>query len=80
MTVIYRLSLCALLVSLCMPSHADIYLYVDEHGMRHFTDVPGDARYRRCVLTALILKIDVLAPGSARCAKRCDSTSVMCPR
>lgn len=38
------------------PCHADIYAFVDDHGVRHVTNVPNDPRYR------LVMRTPVMRP------------------
>lgn len=40
------LTLCCALVALPFPVGATMYSYVDERGVRHYTNAPGDGRYR----------------------------------
>jgi len=42
----YRVFTIILLIFLCNHSWADIYMYIDEEGVRHFTDSPMDRRYK----------------------------------
>ena len=46
---------CILLCLSSSPSFADVYEYIDEEGVVHLTDAPGDDRY------VLILKSEVIA-------------------
>lgn len=41
----------ALLAASAAPARARIYTYVDEQGVRHYTDVPDSNRYRLLVLS-----------------------------
>ncbi|MFP7753914.1 transglycosylase SLT domain-containing protein [Thermodesulfobacteriota bacterium B35] len=49
--------LCAVVVLAILlpagPGRADIYSYVDGNGIRHYTNVPGDSRYRQVRLPGL---------------------------
>jgi len=42
----------ALLAASAAPARARIYTYVDEQGVRHYTDVPDSNRYRLLVLSS----------------------------
>jgi soluble lytic murein transglycosylase-like protein len=42
----------ALLMSSTVAAHPKIYTYVDANGMRHYTDVPDNNRYRLLVLSS----------------------------
>ena len=42
----------ALLAASAVPARARIYTYVDEQGVRHYTDVPDSNRYRLLVLSS----------------------------
>src|SRR5580658_11361965 len=46
------LLIATLLVSSTVAAHPKIYTYVDADGMRHYTDVPDNNRYRLLVLSA----------------------------
>ncbi len=48
---------------LAAPSRADIYSYVDGSGIRHYTNVPGDGRYRQ-------IRLPGLKPASSRVVSR----------
>ena len=50
----YNIS-CILLCLSASPAFADVYEYIDEEGLVHLTDAPGDDRY------VLILKSEVIA-------------------
>ena len=41
-----RTTTIALLLTGAAPLRADIYAFTDENGVQHFTNTPGDARYR----------------------------------
>lgn len=43
---IYHASLMTLLMFAAAPLHAAVYSYTDERGIKHFSDVPSDTRYR----------------------------------
>ncbi|HFQ88553.1 MAG TPA: DUF4124 domain-containing protein [Desulfobulbus sp.] len=45
------------------PGRADIYSYVDARGIRHYTNVPGDGRYRQ-------IRLPALRPSSSRMVSR----------
>ncbi len=49
--------LCVVALLSCLllagPGRADIYTYVDASGVRHYTNVPGDGRYRQVRLPGL---------------------------
>ncbi|HEB49612.1 MAG TPA: DUF4124 domain-containing protein [Desulfobulbus sp.] len=45
------------------PCRADIYTYVDASGIRHYTNVPGDGRYRQ-------VRLPGLKPASSRMVTR----------
>ncbi|KPJ64172.1 MAG: hypothetical protein AMJ45_06345 [Syntrophobacter sp. DG_60] len=42
----YRLLAIILWIVICTYSWADIYVYTDEEGVKHFTDAPMDKRYK----------------------------------
>lgn len=42
----YRPFIIILLIVICPYSWADIYVYIDEEGIKHFTDAPMDKRYK----------------------------------
>ena len=45
------LLIATLLVSTAVAAHPKIYTYVDANGMRHYTDVPDNNRYRLLILS-----------------------------
>src|SRR5690242_10880123 len=46
------LALCGLLLAPIRASAGDVYSYVDDEGVVHFSNVPNDARYRRVKRTS----------------------------
>ena len=46
------LLIATLLMSATVAAHPKIYTYVDANGMRHYTDVPDNNRYRLLVLSS----------------------------